>query len=140
MNVPSNFSFYNVRKTLPQGEYEGKIVDFTFLEKTSRAGNPYTSLSAKVEIGGQNYFVNLSLDPAEKGKATHNLIQQLSIQTGKSMDELLELCANPVDFFNLAKDKVVKLISTEKGYLDVWTETPPKSENTEYVDPSSVPF
>ena len=142
MNVPSTFSFFGMRKTLPQGDYEGKIVDFIFKEMVSKAGKPYTSFSAKVEIAGETHFVNLSLDPTEVGKSTNSLIKQLAVQTGKTEKELIELCQNPVDFFNLAKDKVVHLISTEKGYLDVWSpDAPPKTvDQSQVINPSDIPF
>lgn len=135
MDIPKNFTFFGQQKTLPQGQYDGMIIDFSFKEKTSKAGNPYITLSAKVEIQGQNYFVNLSLDPAEKGKATHSLILQLIKQTGKTEKELIDLCATPADFFNLAKGKPVRLVSTEKGYIDIWSE-----EKEQAVDPKDIPF
>jgi len=139
MNIPQNFAFYGERKKLPQGDYEGKIIGFEFREKLSKAGKPYTTLSAKVEIAGQKYFVNLSLDPAEQGKATNNLIKQLALQTGKTEKELIEMCQNPVDFLNFASDKVIQLVSTEKGYLDVWSPDAPPTKN-EVINPESIPF
>ena len=139
MEIPQNFSFYGVRKTLPQGDYEGVIKGFSFQEKTSKAGKPYVTLSAKVEITGQVYFVNLSLDPNEKGKALNKLIMQLSTQTGKTEKELIELCVVPQDFFNIALDKKVQLVSTEKGYLDVWADTQETTKN-EVINPSDIPF
>lgn len=143
MNVPSTFSFFGMRKPLPQGDYEGKIVDFTFKEMVAKSsGKPYTAFSAKVEIAGETHFVNLSLDPTEVGKSTNSLIKQLAVQTGKTEKELIELCQNPVDFFNLAKDKVVHLISTEKGYLDVWSpDAPTKTvDQSQVINPSDIPF
>lgn len=148
MDVPPNFSFYGMRKTLPEGNYTGKIIDFSFKELTAKSsGKPYTALSARVEIDGQTYFVNLSLDPGEKGKATNNLILQLALQTGKTEKELIEMCAVPQDFFNCAKDKVIKLVSTAKGYLDVWGGLAPgqiegavSANPSQVIDPDSIPF
>ena len=104
MEVPNNFTFYGVRKVLPVGEYDAKIV--------------------------------------EKGKATNNLILQLMIQLNKTEQELIDLCQNPVDFFNIAKDKVVKLVSTEKGYLDVKGEAfpPTSTDPSQVINPNDIPF
>ena len=143
MEVPNNFTFYGVRKVLPVGEYDAKIVDFTFKELTAKSsGKPYVTLSAKVEIQGAFNYVNLSLDPKEKGKATNNLILQLMIQLNKTEQELIDLCQNPVDFFNIAKDKVVKLVSTEKGYLDVKGEAfpPTSTDPSQVINPNDIPF
>lgn len=144
MDTPPNFSFYGMRKTLPEGSYSGKIVDFSFKELVAKSsGKPYTALSARVEIDGQNYFVNLSLDPSEKGKATNNLILQLALQIGKSEKELIELCAVPQDFFDCAKNKTIKLVSTSKGYLDVWNEATPAptpTDPSQVIDPTAIPF
>lgn len=132
MDVPKNFSFYGVKKTLPVGIYKGKIVEFVFAERISKLNKPYVTLSAKTDIDGQFFFVNLSLDPTEKGKATHNLILQLTKQTEKTEEEIIELCQNPADFLEIAKDKVIDLVSTEKGYIDVMS--------VETVNPSDIPF
>lgn len=144
MNIPSNFSFYGVRRTLPAGLYSGKIIDFSFQEKTSKAGKPYVTLSAKAEIEGQTYFVNLSLDPQEVGKSTNNLIKQLAQQLSKSELELVELCSNPVDFFNIALNKTVMFEATEKGYIDVMgkQDAPVALTGTsnQVIDPNDIPF
>ena len=141
MEIPQNFAFYGVRKTLPQGDYEGTVKSFSFQEKISKAGKPYVTLSAKVDIAGQLYFVNLSLDPNEKGKALNKFIMQLVPQTGKTEKELIEMCVVPQDFFNVAMEKKIHLISTEKGYLDVWSdEMPADVKNTEVVNPADIPF
>lgn len=134
MNIPQNFAFFGQRKTLSIGVYKGKIVDFEFKERTSKAGKPYITLSAKVQIATDFFNVSLSLDPAEKGKATNDLILQLSKQTGKTEEELIDMCANPIDFFNLAKDKIIDVISTPKGYIDI------KPENYQEVKSEDIPF
>jgi hypothetical protein len=138
MEVPKNFSFYGVKKTLPQGEYEGVIAEFIFAEKTSKAGNPYTTLSVKVDVNGGIFIVNLSLDPKEKGKATNRLIMQLVDQTGKTEQEIIDMCQVPNDFFRLAEGKTIKLTSTEKGYIDVSGDDMPVSK--EVVNPNDIPF
>lgn len=134
MNIPQNFAFFGQKKNLPIGEYKGKIVDFEFKERTSKAGKPYVTLSAKVQIATDFFNVSLSLDPAEKGKATNDLILQLSKQTGKTEEELIAMCGNPIDFFNLAKDKIIDVISTPKGYIDI------KPENYQTVKSEDIPF
>lgn len=137
MNVPSNFTFFGKTKPLPVGDYQGKIISFDFKDMVSKKSNkPYVALSAKVEVNGETRYVNLSLDPAEKGKATHNLILQMAEQTGKTEAELVEMCSVPQDFFNLAIGKTIKLTSTPKGYLDVWS----REEVEQTVNPKDIPF
>lgn len=141
MNIPSNFTFFGVRKTLPQGIYEGIIKDFNFQEKTSKAGKPYVTIAVVVEINNQNYPVQLALDPKEKDKSLYKLIQQLIPQSGMTEEALIEACANPVEFFNICLSKKITVVSTEKGYLDVWSkESVQATPSDQKVDPSSIPF
>lgn len=149
MEVPKSFTFYGVRKPLPPGEvYTAVIKTFTFQERISKVkNNPYTTLTARVDINGQLQFLNLSLDPTEKDKSLYKLIEQVSIQTGKSVDELIELCADPSAFFDLLVGKTVKVKVNERGYLDVYNgsgvpEVEVEQEKTDVnkIDPADIPF
>lgn len=134
MNIPSNFTFFGNIKPLPVGDYQGKIISFDFKEIISKKSNkPYVALSAKVEIAGETRFVNLSLNPSEKGKSTNNLILQISKQIGKTEKEIVDMCSTPQDFFNLLIGRTMKFVSTPKGYIDVW------SEDTQTVNPNDIP-
>ncbi len=141
MNIPSNFTFFGVRKTLPQGIYEGVIKDFNFQEKTSKAGKPYVTIAAMVDINGQAYPVQLALDPKEKDKSLYKLIQQLIPQSGMTEQALIDACSNPVEFFNVCLSKKITVVSTEKGYLDVWSkEAMQATPVNQTVSPTDIPF
>lgn len=149
MEIPKSFTFYGVRKPLPIGEvYTAIIETFVFQEKISKAKNkPYTTLSAKVNINGQLEFLNLALNPTEKDKSLYQLIEQVSIQTGKSTDELVELCADAPAFFDLLVGKTVKVKVNERGYLDVYNgsgvpevEVEQEKSDINKIDPADIPF
>ncbi len=149
MEIPKGFTFFGVRRPLPPGEvYVATIKTFAFQERISKLkGKPYTTLSAKVDINGQLEFLNLALNPKEKDKSLYQLIEQVAIQTGKTVDELVELCAQPELFFELLTGKTVKVKVNERGYLDVYngSDTPvaevePAKTDINKIDPADVPF
>lgn len=136
MNTAKDFTFFDVRKILPPGEYEAVIKDFRTFEKTSKAGNKYFALTADIQINNEMYELNLSLSPY-KGNLK-KLIDQLSEKTQKSIEDIVQLCSNPVDFFEFAKDKNIKVISTEKKYFDVWPVS--EIDGSEDINPKDIPF
>lgn len=140
--VSADFYFFGTRKTLPQGEYKGMIVGFFTTQKTSKAGKPYHTLSMKVDIDGQEYVVNMSLNPKEEGKTTNKLIKQLALF--KPEAEILDLTNNPKEFMDFAVGKPVKLVvDNDKGYFDVFpASTAPIALNkpsSQDIDPDSIP-
>lgn len=138
MSIDPKFNFYGVRKLAPEGEHITVIKDFETVERISKAGNTYYALQMLVDIEGDEYKVNLSLNPKEEG-TLKKLISQISKQTKKKEEDIVELCSNPQDFFNFAKGKKTKLVSTEKGYLDIF----PRKEDVEHgedVNPDDIPF
>ena len=143
--MDNNFSFYGMRKSLPEGDYVGKIISFHTQDKVSKAGNNYKTLFAKIEIQSETYILNLSLNPREEGKSTNMLIKQLAEKEGKTADDIIELCNNPQDFFGWAQGKELKVSFNEKGYMDVYDDaldiTPTKqAEKGEFVNPDDIPF